>query len=574
MVFFRPLRKNGKALNPRTMRRFIASLGLSLMLILPASASYSDVSPTHPYIEGISYVELQGAADSSQAFRPDDILNRAEAYKLLFEVLQIEAIPNGASPFEDAPADAWFAPYANLALEHELISDRSPLFLPEKQIRRLDALKILMQAYGLSTPVIDESKAVPLFQDVDLGSPAYAWIYQLEQVEIMEVNPSTRFDPYAPITRGEFAQWLYEFDAWLQNFKLDEYEATHSDFYKSEIFESVWNQVTNNHYLEENQSLSEDALFQAALKGLVESLNDPYSVYFSPEEAEQFTQNIAGEFEGIGAILDQDETGNVVIRGVLKGGPAEAAGLLAGDVIRAVDGVNVEGLALENVVARIKGPEGTEVQISVEREGAVLLFTLKRAHIEVVLQSGHIKWGDTWVIDIDSFSVDLPGSLMAVIQDLEAQMPHPEAIVLDLRGNPGGSLRSATFTSGLFVPELTPLVELNYGGYSEVIHNGDWGPYKDHPLYILMDEGSASASEIVALTLQEQGATVIGHQSFGKGTAQTYLNYWDGSALKLTIAEWLSGGGQSIDGIGVTPDVVMDADASESEWWETLKQLR
>lgn len=553
------------------MKRFLSALALTLFLTVPALASYSDVPEIHPYIKGITYIELQGASDHSETFRPDDIITRAESYKLLFEVLQMEPGASVEPPFEDTPADAWFTPYAGLALENDLLSERQAYFYPDKQVRRMDALRLMMKTYGLTTPVI-HGETGPLFKDVEFGSATYPWLYQLVQLDILTAQPEESFSAYAPITRGEFAEWLYQFDAWMQIFELDQYAQSHPDFYKAEIFADIWELILNNHYLETNEHIDEDALFQAAVKGMVASLNDPYSNYFTPEEASGFTESISGEFEGIGAILNQNEAGEIVITGVLQGGPAEAAGLMKNDIIKFVDGVDVTGMTMDAVVSRIKGPEGTYVTLSLLRGDMTLLIELERAHIEIVLQSGSIKWGDTWVLDIDSFSSDLPGALMQEIFELQASTPDPEAIVLDLRGNPGGSLRSATFVSGLFLPQLTPLVQLNYGSFTELIYNGDVGPYKEYPIYILIDENSASASEIVALTLQDHGATVIGHQSFGKGTAQNYTTYWDGSAVKLTIAEWLSGAGRSIQGVGVTPDLVLPDYADEEDWWEAVKQ--
>jgi len=572
MVFLTTLLKNGQVTNFRSMKRFISVLILSLLSFVPAFASYTDVASNHQYIQGITYVELQGASDHAEEFRPDEIISRGEAFKLLFEVLQVEAPKPEVSHFDDAPIDAWFTPYAELALENDLISDRHPEFNPDKSLRRFDAIRLMMQSYGLSTPVIAEENRILLFEDVATSSAAYPWLYQLVQVDILEANAELSFSPYTPITRGEFADWLYQFDSWLQNFKLEEYASENNDFHKSDILESVWNNILNNHYLEENQYIDEDVLFQAAIKGMVESLNDPYSVYFTPEEANNFTESISGEFEGIGAILDQNELGQVLITGVIEGGPAAEAGIQKNDIIRAIDGINIEGMDIEEVVERIKGPVGTNVLISIVREEVTMLFELTRAHIEIILQSGNVKWGDTWAIDIDTFSSNMFGDLMDVIFELEEQIEEPDAIVLDLRGNLGGSLQSANFTLGLFLPHLTPLVQLDYGDFNEIIYNGDVGPYQEYPIFVLIDGNSASASEIVALTLQENGATIIGHQSYGKGTAQQYLNYWDGSSLKLTVAEWLSGEGQSIQGFGVTPDVILDDDATDADWWAAVKQ--
>jgi carboxyl-terminal processing protease len=552
------------------MKRLISALTLASLLILPVQAAYDDVPYSHSYIKGITYVELQGASDDAESFRPDEIITRAEAYKLLFEVLGIEEVSATGNVFDDAPIDAWFSPYAEMAVDHGLISDRTPEFNPSKQIRRLDAIRLIMQAYGLNTPVIPDD-AEDIYNDVKVGSAAHPWVYQMVQLDIVTPQNDT-FQTYLPITRGEYAQWLYQFDQWMQIFELNQYAQSNTDFYKSDIMAAIWDRIESDYYLSEGQYIDQDALFQAAVKGMVESLNDPYSKYFTEEEANSFTQSISGEFEGIGAILNQTQEGQIQISGLIEGGPAAEAGLKKNDIILEVDSIDISEMSMEAVIERIKGPEGTDVTLKIDRGGDTLFITITRAHIEVVLQSGQVKWGDTWYIDLDSFTMDMPGKLMNIIFELEEQVEEPDAIVLDLRGNPGGSLQSATFTCGLFVPQLTPLVQLDYSGFVEVIYNGDTGPYKEYPIIILVDGNSASASEIVASTLQEQGATVIGSQTFGKGTAQTYTTYWDGSALKLTIAEWLSGEGQSIQGIGVTPDVVLPDDADDAAYWEAVKK--
>ena len=294
------------------MKRFISLLTLSTILAFPVSAKYDDVPNSHTYIEGITYIELEGASDDAGDFRPDDIVTRAESFKLLFEVLHIDPKDPQGNTFDDAPIDAWFTPYAELALEYKLISDRSPEFQADKQLRRMDAFRLMMQAYGLSTPVIAQNDRAILFSDIATDSNFYPWVYQMVQLDILEAKPEGQFKPYLPISRAEFAHWLYQFDKWMQVFELDQFAVNNPAFYKSDIMAEVWNAIINDHYLEEGEYIDQDALFQAAVKGMVESLNDPYSKYFTQDDANSFTQSISGEFEGIGAILDQREEGVIV----------------------------------------------------------------------------------------------------------------------------------------------------------------------------------------------------------------------------------------------------------------------
>ena len=223
-------------------------------------------------------------------------------------------------------------------------------------------------------------------------------------------------------------------------------------------------------------------------------------------------------------------------------------------------------------MARIKGAAGTEVRITILRDSDEHSYLLTRALIGLDLVKGKIYNKDAWFIEINTFAANIYEDMMLTLEELTAEEPNPSAIILDLRGNPGGYVNMGNFVAGLFVPHLTPLVTLDYGGPQETIYNGDTGMYQDVPVYILVDEYTASASEILSQTLQETGhATVIGTQTYGKGSAQEVITYWDGSLLKLTIAHWLSSKGTSIQGVGVTPDIlVTETDGEADEWLKAL----
>jgi carboxyl-terminal processing protease len=173
---------------------------------------------------------------------------------------------------------------------------------------------------------------------------------------------------------------------------------------------------------------------------------------------------------------------------------------------------------------------------------------------------------NTWYIDIDVFGSTTVTDYEKTVSTLKESVPSPKAIILDLRSNGGGYINMAAQIIGNFLPEFTTLVTLDYGEYSQDIVNSVDGKYQDIPLYILVNGNTASASEILTQDLKEMaGATVIGTQTYGKGSAQTLTEFWDGSELKLTIAHWLSGKGTSIHGVGVTPDVTIPSDQASVE---------
>lgn len=553
------------------MKKSILALLLSLALFAQTTlASFEDVSENHAYYEGVSYLELIGAVDPGEDFRPDERLTRAAFFKILFKTLRedTEVAPETLT-FTDVPEDSWFAPYARLALFHELTSEGA--FEGEKNLSRGGALSLLMRAYGLGAPIIPLTDRTDLFDDVGVKHPSYSLLYQADKLGIIEADVTQRYNTFKKVTRGEFADMIYQLEVWKNEAASAEIS---EDFYKSDIFSDIWDRVLTEFYLPDGYRIDEEVLFQAAVDAVLESLNDPYSAYFSADQATEFTTTLNGQFEGIGAILTQDaETLAVFIAEILDATPAEESDLEVGDQIIAVDEVSTEGMPLEEVMSRIKGTAGTEVRITILRDGGEHTYKLTRALIGLDLVKGKIYNKDAWFIEIDTFAANIYEDMMITLQELEAQEPDPSAIILDLRGNPGGYVNMGNFVTGLFVPHLTPLVTLDYGeGVEETIYNGDIGQYKDVPVYILVDGYTASASEILSLTLQEvAGATVIGTQTFGKGTAQEVITYWDGSMFKLTIANWLSSKGNSVQGVGVTPDIlVTPIDGGADEWLKAL----
>ncbi len=534
-----------------------------------ALAAFDDVSTDHPYYEGISYLELVGAIDPGTNFRPDDPVTRAELFKILFKTLHVDKPSVEKSSFSDVSVEAWFSPYAELAREYNLVS--SGPFEGSTQLSRGKVLSTVMEAYGLSAPIIPASERSPLFEDVSIKHPLYSLIYQAATLGFVDASVGEMYLPFSKLTRGELADLLYRAETW-ENEKGA--VSASEEFYKSDIFADIWNRILNEFYLPDGYEIDEDVLFEAAVGAVLDSLDDPYSTYFAAGAATEFMDSLEGEFEGIGAMLTQDaETLDVFITGVLDASPALEAGLQSGDRIVAVDGIDVEGMALEEVMSRIKGPADTEVRLTIERDGTETTYRLIRARLGIDLVKGHIYKGDIWFIEIETFASNIYEDATETINQLKAEEPNPSAIVLDLRGNPGGYINMSNYIAGQFVPHLTPLVTLDYGGgVEETIYNGDKGQYYGIPTYILVDEYTASASEILAQTLKESGtATVIGTQTFGKGSAQELITYWDGSLLKLTIAHWLSSKGTSVQGTGVTPDVVVtEEDGEGDEWLEAL----
>ncbi len=333
----------------------------SLFLVLTplrALASYSDVPTDSAYKEGIDFFELIGAVDSAELFHPDQAVTKAEFYKILFKVFGEDATPSGEA-FSDVQGNEWFAPYASLAYKNNL--ETGPQFHPAELIQKGWAMQKLLEAYGEAGGIVPWKDRERLFKDMVAAHPYYSVVAQWVKLGILTSDPTSKIEPYKNLTRGELAQLCYQVEAW----HLREMAAAQNDFYKSDIFGSIWNRIMNEFYLEEDQRIDPDALFQAAIKGILESLGDPYSVYFSASESESFENAVNGQFEGIGAYLGEgEEPGSIVFTKWVEGGPAAESGLEVGDQLVSVDGISVEGMSLDQVISRIKGATGTDVALA------------------------------------------------------------------------------------------------------------------------------------------------------------------------------------------------------------------
>lgn len=538
-------------------RLTLSALILAFFSVNTAFATYTDVGPEHKNFSGVSYVELQGGSDGGDIFRPDDKIKKAELFKILFKVFG-ENIENLriSSTFKDVDKKAWYAPFTELAIKFDLVDTSSKLFEPTKTISRREAMATLYKVYGIAAPKLSNDIKVDLFHDVSKDHPLNSFIQRAVDLEIIQANPQKLFKPYESITRGDFADLLLAFDQWYVNHSFEGHEEI-SNVYKAEILEDIWMRVLESFYLAPDQQIDKEALFQAMIKGMLQSLDDPYTTFLSSEDASKLGEQLTGEFEGIGVYLFQDEkTKKIYVTDFLEGSNAPEAGLKVGDEIRAVDGVSINGLEYTEVVARIKGPTGTKVELTIFRNNVLYDFQIERRKITVQMESAKILYDDVWYVDINSFTATSFIEVNVLLKDLKSQISDPKAIIIDVRGNGGGFLNSALSIAGHFVQHSEPLISLDYGAFIETINNSGEGEYHGIPLYVLIDKYSASASEILAAALNDEAnAILVGQKSFGKGTAQQLVQYWDGSILKFTIAHWLSPNGETIEGLGIAPDI-------------------
>ena len=312
-------------------------------------------------------------------------------------------------------------------------------------------------------------------------------------------------------------------------------------------------------------NLNSTKLIDGAKAGLVAATGDPYTEYFDPTAAKDFNNQLAGSITGIGAELGTDDQNDIVIVSPLSGYPAEKAGLKPKDNIVAVDNQSTQGMSVDAVVSKIRGKEGTKVTLTVVR-GSQKPFELTITRQKITIPS--VKYqedGDIGYLKISQFSNDTVGLAKKAAQEFKDK--HVKGVVLDLRGDPGGYLNAAVSVSSLWLDKGKTEVQERRGGQVVSTETANGGNIlAGLPTIVLIDGGSASASEITAGALHDNDITqLVGAKSFGKGSVQQVENLPDGSELKVTIARWYTPDGKNIDKQGIKPDIpvsISDQDAA------------
>lgn len=321
-----------------------------------------------------------------------------------------------------------------------------------------------------------------------------------------------------------------------------------------QLFWQTWDILQDEYYypLPENKAMT-----YGAIQGLYSAAGDQYTFFVPPQEAEMDRQVISGEFGGIGAYVSQDQAGQIVISTPFDGFPADKAGLKADDVILEVDGTSLEGYTLTEAVGLLRGDIDSEVTLTIWRPSDESQFTvtLTRAQVELPVVSSDL-YDEVGYVRLFIFSDNATTSLEQDIADLKDQ--GAKSLILDLRGNPGGLLDQAVSVTDLFLGDGVVVTQRDRKGEEVSYRSVDGDLAEDIPLVVLIDGGSASASEVVAGALKDQGrATLIGQTSYGKGSVQFVHDLADGSQAHITVALWFTPNETPIQGTGLTPDVVV-----------------
>lgn len=329
-----------------------------------------------------------------------------------------------------------------------------------------------------------------------------------------------------------------------------------SDTFEYEILQEVLDLLDEQFYgdIPDGQTLA-----HGAVRGMLMTLDDPYTSFIDPQITAILNEDASGQFEGIGAMVTMREDGYLEIASLISGQPAEAAGVLPGDIILAVGDQSIVGLGLYEAISYIRGPAGTDAVLEIARPGEPdsVFITVTRARIEVPVVEHEMLEDDTGYILLTEFDANARESVEDALNELKAQ--GAKQLIFDLRGNPGGWLDQAIKVSDLFLGEGLVAIERDSGGDERSFYAYDGDPGEDIPMVILVNGGSASASEIVAGALQDhERAVLIGTTTLGKGSVQRPNDLSDGSQLRVTIARWFTPNDRSIHGAGLDPDIVSE----------------
>jgi carboxyl-terminal processing protease len=320
------------------------------------------------------------------------------------------------------------------------------------------------------------------------------------------------------------------------------------------VFWEAWRIVEDEFYSE--KGLDYQAMIYGAVRGMVASLGDPHTAFLTPAQADMFSQDLEGAFGGIGVTIGTTEDGYLEVVRLIPGGPAEKSTLKPGDAILEVDGTSIKGLDVTQAISLIRGPQGTTVRLLVRHVSSEASeeIVLTRATIQIPTTESRMLDNGTAYLHLWEFN-DRAAAL--VHQDLETLLQSkPRGLILDLRSNPGGYLHIVEQIANEFIPEGLILIERSSDGQETRHEASGRGIATEIPLVVLVDGGSASASEILAGAVQDdKRGILIGERTYGKGSVQVTERLSDGSGLAVTIRRWYTPADRAIDGTGLTPDI-------------------
>lgn len=324
----------------------------------------------------------------------------------------------------------------------------------------------------------------------------------------------------------------------------------------------------NDNYIGE---LNLDQMIEGAIKGYVEGVGDDYTEYLSKDEYEELIVNVTGDFVGIGVYIYKDKDGNLIVLAPMENSPSEAAGIEAGDRILAIDGENCNEMDINVASSKIKGEAGSTVELEIQRGTETLKKTVTRRTVEISDSASKILDGNIGYIVLSTFDTDCSKKIEKYMEEFQSKGIN--SVILDLRNNTGGVVEEAVKISELFIDKGNTVLRSYNKTEKETIIKSSSGKYKDINLVVLVNDYSASASEIVTAALKDnKAATIVGIRTYGKGVMQEIQPLFDG-AIKITIEEFKTPNGDKINKVGIKPDVEIEIDKDSNEDLQLQKAI-
>jgi len=568
------------------MKKFLAILfSIAFFISQQTAFAFTDVNSGTDYQSEITYLEEQNLLPTTfgNTFNPDQKATIEDLYSMMLAYAEVE-LP------ETTETDGEISPYIQKAIDLDLIKEDTNL---KRVPKKREIIMKLFDTLGVGVNKFIKKESFP-FTDLRSNGPFSPYAYKAYQLGIVENDNPKMVRAAKTMTRAQVADILYKINknGGTQNVTI-KINAGGSD--KKDIdnpaydaFLNIWNTIKNSYYY--SNEIDETKMLYEAIKGAVGTLNDPYTSFTAPDE----TSSVAileSEYEGVGMSIEIIDE-KVTVISPFKDSPAEKAGILPKDVVTKVDGKSVEGLDLDTVVNMIKGESGTTVILTIKRGTQTLTISIVRGYIfyKTVTLDYLSKNGEYIAyINMLTFGEETLNEFREAAQqiyDRQNTKKDVKGIIIDLRNNPGGYLNTAINIGGFFFDENKIMVTLEdkngdktsyhseYYGTKEEYETGS-GLLSDFKVAILVNKGSASASEILSGALQDYGkAKIIGENTFGKGCVQELYVYNDNSVFKLTVSKWLTPKGRDIDKKGLTPDkTVVNSGTTDTQLEEAKKEF-
>ncbi len=567
------------------LRPFLFAITFSLILLVPQAFAINDVPQSDPQFSAIQAVISTGAmsTDNQDNFRPNELINKAAFLKATFTHIGFEPENrlNTFTGFADVPEDSWFAPYVKRAQEARIITNKlNSSFYPNDPLTRQDALLMLMPLYGVPTPFSQPAQE-ELFNDIR-PTRLFSYIFKVAKNSgIYFIGEPDYFRPTRQLTRADAAELIHRtananpeggaivrvesVPLTIQPKNTDDLTG-HQTF---TIFADVWNRINDDFIYQER--VDQQKLLHGAISGMVNTLEDPYSNFKTPLNGQDSFIYVPISYEGIGAVIERIDE-KYVIQTTLNNSPAAKSGLRSNDIILEIDGTDTSDLEPDEVTTLLKGKAGTKVSIKIKRGASTLNFSITRAKISLDSVHAEILRDDIFYLRIDQFTQESYNEYKDIAEELN--IDNYSKFIIDVRNNPGGYLFTTQQIMNHFLTsgKTTFFTTNNTNQYFEYVSEGP-GEFEDSEIVVLINEGTASAAEILAGAFQDYDiATIIGEESFGKGTVQEIHEYEDGSSVKLTIAKWLTPDQNEYIEEGIQPDIEVEL-SSEDQRNERDPQL-